>query len=66
MMMRPPAPDDRPARNGQLRPRATSPGLAEPLDVQRAALALLWDLALRRFRSYLQRAAGRGGPEEDE
>ena len=57
MMTRPPAPDDRPPGHGQ-------PGFPvgqgcpgeDPLEAQRARVASLWALVLRRFRAYAHRS----------
>ena len=69
MISRPPAPDDRPPGHGQLwfRIDPDPPG-EDPLEAQRAALASLWALVLRRFRAYAHRSgavtAGRDDHEE--
>jgi hypothetical protein len=70
MMTRPPAPDDRPPGRGQLG-FPISPGRPgeDPLEAQRARLASLWALMLRRFRAYVHQSgavtAGQDGHEED-
>jgi hypothetical protein len=68
-MTKPPAPDDQPCGNGQLRYArgAGHPG-GDPLEAQRARLASFWALVLRRFRGYAQRssaAADRDRQQED-
>jgi hypothetical protein len=57
-MTKPPAPDDSPADNGQLgsAPSASRSGEDLP-EAQRARLAGLWALVLRRFRAYAHRSA---------
>ena len=67
-MTKPPAPDDQPPGNGQLRYArgAGHPG-GDSLDAQRARLASFWALVLRRFRAYAQRgsaAADRDSQQE--
>ena len=67
-MTGPPAPDDQPSGNGQLRypSGAGHPG-GEPLEAHRAGLASFWALVLRRFRAYAQRgsaAADRDSQQE--
>ena len=69
MMARPPAPDDRPAGNGRLGSTRGAGRLGEGLlDAQRARLADLWALVLRRFRAYAHRSgaatSNRDRPEE--
>ena len=69
MMARPPAPDDRPAGNGQVGSARGAGRPGEDLrEAQRARLAGLWALVLRRFRGYAHRsgaaAANRDRPEE--
>ena len=58
-MTRPPAPGDRPAGNGQ---RGSAGSAGRPgedlLEAQRARLAGLWALVLRRFRAYVHGGAG--------
>jgi hypothetical protein len=56
-MTKPPAPDDQPPGNGQLRyvRSAGHPG-DDPVEAQRARLASFWALVLRRFRAYAQRS----------
>ena len=56
-MTKPPAPDDQPPRNGQLRYASDDghPG-DDPLEAQRDRLASFWALVLRRFRGYSQRS----------
>jgi hypothetical protein len=68
-MTRPPAPDDGPPGHRQLGfPVSPGPG-EDPFEEQRARLAILWALVLRRFRAYAHRngtvTVGRDGHEED-
>jgi hypothetical protein len=57
-MTKPPAPDDGPAGNGQL---GSAPGAGRSgedlVEVQRARLAALWALVLRRFRAHVHGGA---------
>ena len=61
-MTRLPAPDDQPPGTGQLRydSGAGHPG-DDPLEAQRARLAGLWALVLRRFRAYAHRNGAPAG-----
>lgn len=57
MMTRPPAPDDRPPGDGQLGfPVGPGHPGEDPLETQRARVAVFWALVLRRFRAYAQRS----------
>ena len=58
-MTGPPAPDDQPPGNGQLRypGGAGHPGGADSVEAQRTMLASFWALVLCRFRAYVQRSA---------
>jgi hypothetical protein len=68
-MTRLPAPDDGPAGNGQ-RGSARGAGYPgeDPVEAQRARLAELWALVLRRFRAYAHRggAATANGDRHEE
>jgi hypothetical protein len=69
MMTGPPAPDDRPPGHGQLGfPVGQGCPGEDPLEAQRARLAVLWALMLRRFRAYVHQGAAvttdRNGHEE--
>jgi len=59
MTTTPPAPDDRPAANGQ--PAGADGRGEDPLEARRARLAGFWALVLRRFRTYAQRARLQAG-----
>jgi hypothetical protein len=53
-----PTPDDNPAGNGQPGSARSAGRPAEDLlEAQRARLAELWELVLRRFRAYAHRGA---------
>ena len=66
-MTGPPARDDQPPGNGQLRHASGTdhPG-GDPLQVQRERLAGFWATVLRRFRDYAHRGAAASRDRREE